>query len=334
MGPGRQRPAHYPQRLNLMLPIGDALLDLFGGARSEVTIIAPFMKVGVVRKVVQSLVSGVELSCITRWHPYEIKAGVSDLEIWDMLRSHEPAKLLLIPTLHAKFYRADNRYAIGSANLTNAALGWSMRPNIELLVFGEIDSSLREWESCLLSQTTEVDESLVRYFERLVDDLPDTEFVLTDQNPGMENSTDLESVVSMPEVGSWLPATRYPEQLYEAYSGHTEAMSLGAREAAIHDLLVLAVPQGLDEPGFRASVAATMLQMPLIHEIDQFLTQPRRFGAVRDFLGSLSKYPGERDPSTDWQTVMRWFRHFLPLRFQVSVPNHSEMTFRIGPSGR
>ena len=313
-----------------MLPIGDTLLDLLGGAGSEATIVAPFMKAGVMRKVVENLVSGVELTCITRWHPHEIKAGVSDLEIWDVLQTYEPAKLLLIPTLHAKFYRADDRYAIGSANLTNAALGWSMRPNIELLIFGEIDSSLREWESCLLSQAIEVDESLVRYFERLVDDLPATEFVLTDQIPSIENSTDPESVVSIPEVGSWLPTTRYPELLYVAYSGRIEEMSLGAREAAIHDLLVLAVPQGLDEPGFRASVSATMLQMPLIREIDHFLTQPRRFGAVRDFLRSLSKYPGERDPSTDWQTVMRWFRYFLPLRFQVSVPNHSEMTFRIG----
>ena len=37
----------------------------------------------------------------------------------------EPSSLSLIPSLHAKFYRADDRYAIGSANLTNAALGWS-----------------------------------------------------------------------------------------------------------------------------------------------------------------------------------------------------------------
>ena len=309
--------------------IGDMLLDLLSGARSEATIIAPFMKAGVISRLVQNLAPGVELSCITRWHPHEIKAGVSDLEIWGILRDHHPSSLLLIPTLHAKFYRADDCYAIGSANLTNAALGWSVRPNVELLISGKVDHALREWESCLLSQATRVDESLVRHFERLVDDLPAVDLVLTDDYPTMDNPVDQEFAGFGLEAGSWLPMTRYPEQLYKVYVGRGEELSVGARESAAYDLVALAIPKGLDEVWFRASVAATLLQMPLVQRIDQFLVQPRSFGSVRDFLGSLTQYPRHRDPSTDWQTMMRWFRHFLPQRFRVSVPNHSEMTFRI-----
>ena len=58
--------------------------------------------------------------------------------------------------------------------------------------------------------------------------------------------------------------------------------------------------------------------------------QPRPFGAVRDFIGSRSEYQPGRDPSTDWQTLLRWFKFFLPWRFEVSVPNHSEITIRLG----
>ena len=136
-----------------MVRIGDELIDLLSGARSEATIVAPFMKAAVVKRLMQYLAPGVVLSCITRWHPHEIKYGVSDLEVWDVLQAHQPSSLSLIPTLHAKYYRADDRYAIGSANLTNAALGWSARPNVELLISGEVDHVLRDWEAFLLSHS-------------------------------------------------------------------------------------------------------------------------------------------------------------------------------------
>ena len=312
-----------------MARIGDELIELLSGARSEATIVAPFMKAPVVKRLMQNLAPGVILSCITRWHPHEIKYGVSDLEVWDVLRAHQPSSLSLIPTLHAKFYRADDRYAIGSANLTNAALGWSAQPNVELLISGEVDQVLRDWESFLLSQATRVDESLVRFFERLVDHLPNDDFVLTEHYPDMESSFDEEYNTPNLEVISWLPMTRYPEQLYKVYLGHTEELSAGARESAKFDLLALAVPKGLGADGFGVSVAASLLQMPIVHQIDQFLAHPRSFGAVRDFLGALPEYPQYRDPNTDWQTMMRWFRHFLPQRFHVSVPNYSEVTFRV-----
>ena len=313
-----------------MATIGDELIELLSGARSEATIIAPFMKAAVVKRLMQNLAPGVVLSCITRWHPHEIKYGVSDLEVWDVLRAHEPSSLSLIPTLHAKFYRADDNYAIGSANLTNAALGWSTRPNVELLISGEMDPRLRDWESFLFSQATNVDESLVRFFARLVDDLPNDNLVFTEHYSDTGSTFDEEYGASNLEVRSWLPMTRYPEHLYKAYLGHTEELSAAARESAKYDLLALAVPKGLDPDGFGVSVAASLLQMPVVHRIDQFLAEPRSFGAVRDFLGALPQYPQHRDPSADWQTLMRWFRHFLPQRFLVSVPNYSEVTFRVG----
>ena len=298
-----------------MAAIGDELIELLSSARLEATIVAPFMKATVVKRLMQNLAPGVVLSCITRWHPHEIKYGVSDLEVWDVLRAHQPSSLSLIPTLHAKFYRADDHYAIGSANLTNAALGWSRRPNVELLVSGEVDQGLRNWESFLLSQATIVDESLVRLFERLVGELPDENLVFTEHYSGTESSIDEEYSAPNLEVMSWLPMTRYPEHLYKAYLGDTEELSAGARESAKYDLLALAVPKGLDPDGFRVSVAASLVQMPVVHRIDQFLAQPRSFGTVRDFLGALPQYPLHRDPGADWQTMMRWFRHFLPQRF-------------------
>ena len=312
-----------------MPKIGDTLLELVDYAQSEVILVAPFMKATVVSQIVRTVAPNVQISCITRWHPHEIKAGVNDLEIWDVLQPRENTKLLLIPNLHAKYYRADNRYAIGSANLTNMALGWAPNSNIELLIAGEVDTRLRKWESCLLSQGIEVDDALVRYFKRLVDNLPIPEFVLSEHAAGVEDPISLDSDVTRPDSGSWLPILRYPEQLYAAYVGNFEEMSTGVREVAANDLLAMAILRGLNRTIYQAEVAATLLQMPLVREVDQFLSQPRRFGAVRDFLESLENYPESSNPTTDWQTLMRWLLHFLPSRYQVSVPRHSEVMFRI-----
>ena len=309
--------------------VGDTLTDLFGEARSEIVLIAPFMKAAVVAEIVKMIAIGVQIICITRWRPHEIKAGVNDLEIWDVLQARENAKLLLIPTLHAKYYRSDNRYAIGSANLTKMALGWAPNPNVELVITGNVDACLREWESSLFSQAIEVDGALVRYFYRLVEELPTPEFVLTEHRVEAEKSEPLGSEASDIGLHSWLPMLRYPELLHDVYSGNMDVIGRGSKEAAMHDLVALAVPHGLDKNTFQAEVAAALLQMPLVRRVDQYLSQSRRFGAVRDFLESLEGYPQGRNATTDWQTLMRWLLFFLPTRFQRTVPNVSEVVQRI-----
>ena len=310
--------------------IGEELLELFSSARQEAFIVAPFIKSAVVTRVVGVLDPEVKLTCITRWQPHEIKAGVSDLEIWDALLSHGPARLLLVQNLHAKYYRADDKLTVGSANLTNAALGWSAIPNIEVMVRCDIDQVLRQWESNLEAQATTVDDSIVRHFERLVERLPNTTILVPNCYSSNENTEDSLLRKSGVSHHSWLPITRYPELLYKVYCGDTENISLGAIESATCDLLMLTVPVGLDEAAFKASVAANLIQTPLVLEVDRFLTQPRSFGTVRDFLKTRSAYPAGHDPSTDWQTLMRWFNFFLPWRFRVSVPNHSEVILRLG----
>ena len=312
-----------------MPTVGDTLTDLFEEARSELVLVAPFMKAAVIAKIVDAIADDVQISCITRWRPHEIKAGVNDLEIWDVFQAHENAKLLLISTLHAKYYRSDDRYAIGSANLTKMALGWTPNPNVELLIIGNVDSSLREWESCLFSQAVEVDSALVKFYRQLVEKLPTPDFVLTEHSTDVEEFELPNSEASSPEIQSWLPILRYPELLHDVYSGNIREVSSGSRGAAAHDLVALSIPRGLDRDLFQAEVAAALLQMPLVRRVDLYLSQSRRFGAVRSFLESLEAYPDDRDAATDWQTLMRWLLFFLPTRYRRTVPNYSEVVQRI-----
>ena len=75
-------------------------------------------------------------------------------------------------------------------------------------------------------------------------------------------------------------------------------------------------------------IAATLLQMPMLAEIDAYVATPRRFGAVRDLLASKTGQ-GHSQASDAWQTTMRWLLEFVPDRYRRTVPSHSEVFGRV-----
>lgn len=140
---------------------GTELSDLCADANQEVLLVAPFIKVSVMERLSNKISPGVSLKCITRWFPEEIVAGVSDLEVWNLIQNRANSSLWLRPDLHAKYYRADDRCLVGSANLTNKALGWSNCPNLELLVTLSADEpTVKTFETELLKACIPVTEDL------------------------------------------------------------------------------------------------------------------------------------------------------------------------------
>ena len=103
--------------------VGAVVLDLCRSAGRELTVVAPFIKESVVVQILENVEKNVTIRCVARWRPEEIKTGVSDLGVWRVLSQRHDGRLLLHQRIHAKYYRADHAYLIGSANLTNRALG-------------------------------------------------------------------------------------------------------------------------------------------------------------------------------------------------------------------
>ena len=140
---------------------GTKLSNLCAEAKREVLLVAPFIKASVLERLLNEIHSDVCLKCITRWFPEEIVAGVSDLEVWNLIQSRANSSLWLRPDLHAKYYRADDRCLVGSANLTGKALGWSNFPNLELLVPLSADEpTVKAFETELLKACIFVTEDL------------------------------------------------------------------------------------------------------------------------------------------------------------------------------
>ena len=315
--------------------LGTELSNLCAEANQEVLLVAPFIKASVLERLLDEISPDVSLKCITRWFPEEILAGVSDLEVWNLVQNRANSSLCLRPNLHAKYYRADNRCLVGSANLTNKALGWSDFPNLELLMpLSANEPTVKAFETELLKACIPVTEDLFEQVSVAVQ-------LLAEQAPNLiasdlsrreivENNLTTHDLVS---INAWLPTLRNPEDLYLAYSGQLKKLSTASKIAAATDLRSLAIISNLSLKVFKAYIGTLLLQKPVIQKVDSFVKTPQRFGAVKNLLNSL---PCTINPHFNaeraWQTLMRWLLYFLPNRYALSVPNYSEVFYRIKTS--
>jgi hypothetical protein len=306
---------------------GATLHQLCQSATDELWLVAPFIKTAVLQRLLEGVSPSVGIQCVTRWRPEEIAMGVSDIDVWLLLKERGNSQLWLRHDLHAKYYRADQHCLIGSANLTATALGWSAQPNLEILLDVPIHRpSLRGFETQVLAAATIVDDTLYEQTKALVALL---EPELKPKSYPEQEREALPSPSMDREV--WLPSLRNPEQLYVAYSGERDRLARSVYEMAIADLEALNIPQGLSKSSFETYVGYMLLQMPIVKHVDAFVSQPRRFGEVAAYLKTL---PCTNIPDFNakhaWQTLMRWLMYFLSTTYESSTPHFSEIFTRKG----
>lgn len=288
--------------------LGAPLMKLASDARQEFVMCAPFAKKAVVSKIVAAIPSGVRIVLFTRWRPDEVAAGVSDTEVLKIIRSRGGV-VYLHDRLHAKFYRNESCSLIGSANLTATALGWTQQPNLELLVASD-DSQIRLLERTLIDQSMVATDKLAREIEEIADQLPTT--------------TVIEMIDEAPDPVMWIPRLRMPSDLFTAYSGGAGELATRSANAAAADLQVLDLPSGLARNQFELLVGNRLQGQAIFTRIDEFLTEPRRFGEMRDFLTRISGLDRLQSEAS-WQTIVRWMLEFLPKRYLHNTFRHSEV---------
>ncbi|WP_156671059.1 MULTISPECIES: hypothetical protein [unclassified Mycobacterium] len=297
-----------------MTEVGEALLKLAASSRHEFVMCAPFAKQAVVQRVLSLVPEGARVALYTRWRPEDVAAGVSDIQVLPTVRSRGGV-VYLHDCLHAKFYRNESQVLLGSANLTATALGWSQRPNIELLVHSTIEQ-IAEVERYLSAESTEANDELAREIDEIAQQLPAAP---------LDPQDNVEKAAALIDV--WVPQLRMPSDLYSAYSKGVGSLSSRSAAAAAVDLAVLDLPVGLDKRQFELLVGHRLRCQPLIRSIDEHLNRPRRFGEVREKLSQLTGYDRAQADDT-WQTVMRWLLEFLPARYSRDVKRHTEMISR------
>lgn len=311
-------------------PLGTLLEKALQSARTDVVLVAPFIKAPVLERLLHHIRPAIELVVITRWRADEVAVGVSDLETYDLLTGRQHSSLLLCNNLHAKFYRADSTVFIGSANLTATALGWISRPNLELLVNATalgLDYSAFEfaWRQASIMATADI-QAIVRAAAASLPTLPysDTRSEVADSLDAPSGCADRVSIGLAPML--WLPSARQPSQLFHVYTGDVENITTEGVRQATADLSELSIPISLSREQFFAYVRAELIQLPLVAQIDALAVEPQRFGAVTALVRAhLATFNATREPDEAWQTLMRWMLYFFGDRYEVFRPRHTEM---------
>jgi hypothetical protein len=260
----------------------------------------------------------VAVDVFTRWHPKEIAAGVSDLEVFEIVAARPNAALYLIDNLHAKIYVSDEAVLTGSANLTAPALGWCRSPNLEILL--AVSKDAIEIQRCLDSivnarEATEAERNQIRDqaagFE--ADLLPDAEPMVADL------------------ATSWLPLSGGPSRLFQVYVGNNlDRLTSATVQAARYDLDALGLPGGLSEPEFDRAVAARFVGMPalgvIMSRVADDLSDADAVAVLEDPL-----YAGAMPPESQWLVIKEWFMYFMKDSIEVA-PQSYIVRRRPGPS--
>lgn len=295
--------------------LGDELKKVFDLSNTQIIIVAPFIKKTALEYLLKNIKPDIEIICVTRWRLDEISVGVSDIDIWPLLISYK-AKLYLLNNLHAKYYRADKLAFIGSANVTNTALGWLNNYNVELLTNVK---PLMNFEGELISLSREVDEDYYNYIKLLIQEIePMQEFnVMLTTN----NCCDLNNICDF-----WLPQFRSPNNLYNYYieEKNKDNSTTQSYTSAMRDLCFLDIPLGLSRKLFEKSISVSLLQITIINRLDRFVSQPRRFGEITQWL-IIQLGIEKKEAEYTWQTLMRWLIFFSNNRYKYSKPNHTEI---------
>ena len=297
---------------------GERLRALLAAARETVVIVAPFIKADALARALAD-VGDCTLTVVTRWRPEEIRAGVSDLEVMDVVRSRPGTVLRLCDRLHAKYYRADDLVLLGSANLTGLGMGWRPGANIELLQPHAYDDDMRAFEGLIMEESMPATPELRDLMAAIVAELP----VAPGHQP--ERSVLPADAPTVEDERRWLPMSRHPSNLFLAYTGERDRVTSAAWADAGSDLAALEVPLGLGRQSFERYVGALLLQHPTVRHLDAIARGRHRFGRQKALLAMDPRVSGSgRTPDELLQTLMRWLVHFLPDQYEITVGRYSE----------
>ena len=220
-------------------------------------------------------------------------------------------------TLHAKYYRVDERYLVGSANLTARGLGWTIPSNLELLIdVSKHSGSLRKWEERLLELAVPATKAMRNGIEEEAQRADADGRCYDGRLRGGEGSSNRTSV----ELLGCRRARRLSDFGTSTLDTQRRTMVTGALEAARADLAVLSPPGTLDHRDFNRYVRANLMTMPILSEIDQCadtdgLSDTGAHRILRERLGLEE----ERAVEQAWGIIKAWLLCFFPDQYRTRV---------------
>jgi hypothetical protein len=219
------------------------------------------------------------LKVIVRWRIQDVVSGASDLEIFPFLRDKK-IPLYFNEKIHLKLYIFESNVAFNtSGNLTLKGLGYSANGNVE--VGSMVTLTEADWQAIyeLTEQSTPVDEAIYQQMMETVKNVPKQAMpVSLPPWPAFPRKTFTIQA---------FPGTEDPETLIKYYLSTARGAYSGEdQQRAIHDLVTLKMPQGLDQAAALKHAQETFLQTPFVAAfVDELkIRKSMSFGAVSDWV--------------------------------------------------
>lgn len=298
-----------------MTCLGDQLVVLLQSALREVTIVAPFIRTSALMRLLDAIQPSVRLSIYTRWRALDIVAGASDLEVFELVQKRD-APLLLQHDLHAKAFIVDDSCVVGSANVTETALGWRRPANLELLVSmdraaSEVGVLLDELRSTAILATRHHYE----HMKALVGELTARSDLVS---PGVVDIVAATNTLPL----TWLPKTMNPEDLYSVYmQGHEADVSQSTLSGMVMELCILGVPPAMNKREFISWIGESIRRTPVVASV---LDQIENYGSVNEHsldivLTDIGIDSDSYSTSDTLRTLQRWLTYFLSDKYETTA---------------
>lgn len=220
--------------------------------------------------------------------------------------------LFLRNDLHAKLYVADNRCLVGSANVTETALGWRTPSNLELLVpVDREDVIVREFIEDLFRNPVLANDLQRDRLQLLLDDVR------------QQKDFSISSVVdaSLPNLlpANWAPTIKTPEDIYALYSGDEQRVLRSAIDVTRTELQRFRVPHGLNEASFRSWIGAMLAQAPIVEKTINHIEHSADISeSMFQVLLLDVGVDAEEYPVRDRMMVLqRWLEYFLDGDYEL-----------------
>ena len=280
--------------MGIETPLGESLRRICVES-DHIVLAAPYIKADALSRVVGEVNEDASLICITRWQVEDITTGVSDLECYSIIREIGGG-FRLHPYLHAKYFRADEHILIGSANITNSALGWAVEPNVEILCSPGPDFDAASFEATLVEDSREIGNREFARWQSIE--------VMATQGQRSVFSKD-----SLYHLNAWRPMTRDPANLLLAYRGfYEEIASPDELNAAKRDLDVLQLDHGLTGEDVENRISMAFLSTPFV----QTVLQSRDTNITSISRSLAEKYDlSVTDARRGIEAARNWFAFFL-----------------------
>lgn len=272
---------------------GEQIRSLFDIPCEEVKIIAPFIKTSALESLLLVIPTDTKVICITRWRTREIAAGVSDVEIMEILHKRGNFELYLVDNLHAKLYIAGERCLVGSSNVTLAGLGESSDANIEILVETEVnDPNVALVLNEIDSNKTAVTEEMSLAILKIADSL------------NIQNFSQVDNFI-------WIPHGRKPDLSYKLYTNPSTADTNQPHKILLQDLALANLPPNLSENEFKQFIQNLLRTFSLTNEILNYESD-----TIITFAEShihFEEFADNDFSSHDlWLAFIEWITYFFP----------------------